>query len=108
MVERIQIVGLYPISANEPCHLVEVELQTPSEEFNFGSVTQEWPNEPEDNWQVAYDEQQVSGHGERSRWVFFFHYLNLDRPLLTPLGSLTLPDPTPLPDRLEYIKYFEA
>ena len=107
MDNGLQIVGVHPISASQPCHLIEVELRTSLEKFDFGSITQELPNEREDNWQVAYDERQIGGDKECSRWAFFFHYLALDRPLLTPLGLFTLPEPTPLPDRLKNIEYFE-
>ena len=106
MEKRIRIIGVHPISANEPCHIVEIELKAPSDEFDFGAVTQEVPDQSRDNWQVAYDEQQV-GDDESCRWVFFFHYLNFERPLLTPLGPITVPEPTPLPTHLSEIEYYE-
>ena len=39
------------------------------------------------------------------RLVFFFHYLQLDAPLLTPFGSASLPRETPRPPRLDFMKY---
>ena len=107
MAESIRIIGVYPIPANEPCHLVEIELAIPSDDFDFGLVTQEIPNQPKDNWQVAYDEQPVAGDEVGSRWLFFFHYLNCERPLLTPLGPIALPEPNALPDYLKEIEYYE-
>lgn len=105
MVNPIRIVGIHPISASEPCHLVEVELDAPSDEFDFGMVTQAIPGQPKDDWQVAYDEQQIDKNNIGSRWVFFFHSLNFQYPLATPLGPISLPQPTPLPSHLSEIEY---
>ncbi len=107
MAEPIRIIGVHPIPANEPCHLLEIELRVPSDQFDFGLVTQEMPDQPEANWQVAWDEQQVGDEAATSRWAFFFHYLDFGRPLLTPLGPITLPEPTPVPDHLKAIEYYE-
>ncbi|MGV3608288.1 MAG: hypothetical protein ACO1RA_17925 [Planctomycetaceae bacterium] len=106
MENLIRIIGVHPISASEPCHIVEIELKAPSDEFDFGAVTQEMSDQSKDNWQVAYDEQQV-GDDDGSRWVFFFHYLNFDQPLLTPLGPIAVPKSTPLPKHLNDIEYYE-
>jgi hypothetical protein len=40
-----------------------------------------------------------------ARVAFFFHFLRLDRPLLTPAGPILLPPPTPRPDRLRFLTY---
>ena len=93
------IIGVHPIPAREPCHLMEIELEATDVEFFFGSVTQEQPDQPRDNWQVAYDEQPSPGDATGSRWVFFFHCLVFELPLLTSFGPVELPEPTPLPDR---------
>jgi hypothetical protein len=39
------------------------------------------------------------------RFVFFFHYLDLDQPLLTPYGAAPLPKETSLPERLSALEY---
>jgi hypothetical protein len=92
--------GLHPIEAPGPCYLFEVGLSDPNS-FDWGSVTQEISGQPSSNWQVAWDERQL----DETRWAFFFHYLDLTKPLLTSRGTIQLPDPTPLPTRLEMIKY---
>ena len=107
MENLIRIIGVHPIPASVPCHIVEIDLNVPLEEFDFGAVTQEMSDQPKDNWQVAYDEQQV-GDDDGSRWVFFFHYLDFEQPLLTPLGPITVPESTPLPTHLSEIEYNEA
>jgi hypothetical protein len=37
--------------------------------------------------------------------VFFFHYLDLKKPIITPAGSLSLPKPTKQPAHLNDIEY---
>ncbi len=106
MDDRLRIVGIYPISAPEPCHLIEIELGVSQEEFDFGSITQELKDEPRSNWQAAYDEQHIGGDDQCSRWAFFFHYLDFGKPLHTQFGEIKLPNPTPLPDRLGGVDYF--
>ncbi len=105
--QDVKVVGIYPIEAPEPCHLIEVILPKSFEEVDFGEFTQETPGEPKENWQVAYDEQVLEDGAEESRSVFFFHYLDCARPLLTPCGPVDLPEPTPMPERLSHIEYWE-
>ncbi|MFC3120182.1 hypothetical protein [Agaribacter flavus] len=101
----MEILGVYPINAAEPCHLVEVIVSTDIDEFDWGKVTQEGEGQPLENWQIAYDENPINV--EKGHWVFFFHYLNLSKPLITPEGKTKIPKPSELPDRLKYIEYEE-
>ncbi len=39
------------------------------------------------------------------RLVFFFHYLDLSKPFLTPFGPIALPKESPQPERLLQIAY---
>jgi len=92
------------VEAPEPCHLIEAEL-VGVDDFDWGEVTQEDSTQPQANWQVAYDEQPLDER--RCRWVFFFHYLDFDKPLLTPEGPIDVPAPTPRPEHLWAVEYFE-
>ena len=107
MPNSIRIIGVHLVPSRTACHLVEIELTAPFAEFDFGLVTQEIPGQPRANWQVAYDERRIAVHGDACRWVFFFHDLTFDRPLLTPLGPIALPPPTPVPSHLKAIEYLE-
>jgi hypothetical protein len=110
----VRVVGVYPVDdADEPCHLIELDVDT-DDPFDIGDVTQEDPELPPDNWQVGYDERALDSEGRdggewssssRGRVAFFFHYLRLDRPLLTPAGTLSLPEPDKRPSRLDFISY---
>jgi hypothetical protein len=83
--------------------LIEIEVQPPDSEFDWADLTQPIDAQPRSNWQVPYDEQLVDP--EAGRWAFFLHCVDLTRPMSTPLGDRHLPEPTPVPDHLEMIKY---
>jgi hypothetical protein len=102
---RARVVGVYPVEADEPVHLIELTVKGDLEEFDFSEVTQENPNQPRSNWQVAYDEQVISEAEKSARVVFYFHYLDVTKPLLTPAGSLALPGPKRMPPRLKELRY---
>ena len=117
----IEVVGVYPVEAPEPCHLIELIVR--SDGFDVGQITQEEPGVPPDSWQVAWDAKILDESGKaivgdtwdmperdiipggQTRLAFFFHYLDPSGPLLTPLGPLPLPEPSPLPERLRILEY---
>jgi len=120
---QIRVIGIYPVEADEPVHLIEVSVLGAQGIFDLGNITQEIPEKPRDNWQVPYMEQILSVSGDEVladdyeasmrpdlwqgnvRLVFFFHYLDFERPLQTPFGLVQLPAESELPDRLSMIEY---
>jgi hypothetical protein len=121
----VEVVGLYPVpEAPEPVHLIEL-LVRDSPGFDPAKFVQPDLNEPEENWQVAYDERALNESGDVPitesfelsgrpdllkgdvRLVFFMHYLDPARPLMTPFGTVELPDPSDRPQRLSAIEYEE-
>jgi hypothetical protein len=100
-----KVLGVHPVAADEPVFLIEIEFLG-SDPFDFGQVTQSVADQPESNWQVAYDERELEATGAR-RFAFFFHNLNIDSPLETPFGPITLPAPSPVPPHLSTITYEE-
>jgi hypothetical protein len=104
MTNHARVIGIHPLAADEPVHLIELEIDDGSE-FDFGDVTQELPGQPRSNWQAAYDEREVGCETGRIRFAFFFHYLDTTRPLLSPVGPLDLPTESPVPDHLQSIPY---
>ncbi len=87
-----KVIGIHPVDAPEPCHLVECEFASPVKMFDWGKVTQRVDGEPEANWQAVLDEQEVGQDG--NRWVFFFHYLDAAKPLLVYGHEVPLPSPS--------------
>lgn len=82
--------------------LIEVEITPPAADFDWSAVTQEVPGEPRTSWQVPYHERPLA---ESGHWAFFFHLLDLQRPLMTPAGPVTLPAPSPAPEWLRTVDY---
>jgi hypothetical protein len=104
-MQKIEILGVYPILAPVPCHLIEIVLAKPDGELDFRAFTQEIPGQPRANWQVAWDERILSRTPDRIHAVFFLHYLDFERPLLTPFGPVRIPVPSALPTYLDDIQY---
>jgi hypothetical protein len=118
---KIDVIGAYPVRADEPCHLVELLVRGLNGELPVGDFTQEVEGQPRSNWQVPYDERvlndagtaqvgdqfpsSIEGDGKDLRFAFFFHYLDFSKPLLSPAGPLGLPAETARPSRLRFFKY---
>ena len=116
----IKIIGVYLIDSDEPCHLIELTVHEVEPDFDMGSITQELPYETKDNWQVPYDEHFLTSDGsmvlnpdypdeipadDNLRVAFYFHYLDFERTLKTPIGDLYLPKATKKPERLNMLIY---
>jgi len=97
------IIGVHSVEAPEPCYLIEIEFNEPPDDDAWFAITQEIPDQPQGDWQVPWDEQPLDT--EKKRWAFFFHYLDVARPLLTPCGPIVLPEPTERPQHLDSIAY---
>lgn len=83
--------------------LIEVRLDPPDADLDWGEFTQHQDDVDESEWQVAYDERPVDESA--GTWTFFLHQLDLARPIHTPLGARTLPAPTPVPEHLRHVTY---
>ncbi len=105
MANSARVIGIHPITADEPVHLVELEIVVNTEDFNFGEITQELQDQPRSNWQTVYDLRELEGESGRTRFVFFFHYLDTTRSLLSPVGPLDLPPESPVPEYLQGFEY---
>lgn len=117
---QIEVIGVYPIEAPEPCHLVELMIRDGEGELDMCGITQEFEGQPQNNWQVPWDEAWLDSDGEtlvneeesdkqpseaNLRVAFFFHYLDLSRPFRTPAGPVSIPQPTEAPARLRFMRY---
>lgn len=98
---QAKVIGVHPIPAEEPVHLIELKIEGDPDDFDLDQVTQEVPGIPKSDWQVPYDERKT---GE-NRIAFFFHFLDFEKPLLSPVGPLLLPLETPVPNHLQEIEY---
>jgi len=105
MLGRVEVIGVHPVPAEKPVHLIEIEVEQSGERFDFGDVTQEVSDQPHENWQVAYDERELKSSDGKSRFAFFFHHLDLEKALITSFGSVKLPPVTPVPSHLNEVEY---
>lgn len=123
MKKMFEIIGIYKVSSDEPCWLVECFVISNGNVFDIGEVTQEDNSLSELNWQVPYLEKVLNNDGteiiaddieftdvklwesDPTRICFFFHYLDFSKPLKTPYGMIDLPKEKAKPDRLIEIKY---
>lgn len=124
MPNPIEIVGVYPIEADQPVHLIELIVRDCRGPIDMMDITQAIPRQSRDNWQVPYEERILDPAGQviaaspyDAEWnrpdtwqgdvrlAFFFHDLELEQPLQTPFGAVPLPAPTALPSRLSVMAY---
>jgi hypothetical protein len=101
----MRVVGIHPVVAREPVHLIEIEVTSGELPVEWEAITQPIKGRDESYWQVPYDERELPGPD--GRWCFFFHYLDQSQPLSSSSGKLALPPETPVPDRLRFIGYEE-
>ena len=116
----LRVIGVYPVRAPEPAHLVELAVAGCTQPLDVGAITQETPGKTRDYWQVPWDEHFLDASGASVlnkqrpdepptlsdfRVVFFFHYLDLEQPLITPAGPLALPSAQERPARLSFLEY---
>ena len=100
MANRARVIGIHRVPADEPVHLVELEVEGETADIIVGEITQEMPGQSRSNWQAVYDERKVG----KNRFTFFFHYLDAAKPLLSPVGPPALPPESPVPEHLQGIE----
>ena len=124
---KLEVLGVHPVpEAPDPCHLVDLSVETTRLDregrdlFDATTITQAGAGLPGTDWQTAHEIHLVDRVGGSGRLLdpgelatlrvplriaFFFHFLRLDRPLLTASGPVWLPRPTPRPDYLRFVVY---
>ena len=127
------VVGVYPVEADQPCHLIELTICDPDGEFSVNDLTQVDENIERGRWQAAYDERYLDARSLQAlpqrphptikgfsfpagvgleppdlkeyRLAFFFHYLDLAKPLESSFGPMALPQPSARPEHLEFMDW---
>jgi hypothetical protein len=115
-----EILGVHPVPDGPSCWLIELSVRGFHGPFDPGEITQDAWGKVRWQWQVAYDERVLDPAGKTTlpkppfgpigvagelRLAFYFHELDLARPLRTPVGGLALPATTPIPARLSFMRY---
>jgi len=117
---KLKVLGVHTINAQQPCHLVEVEISEYEGKFDVGVLVQPRMDGKSDFEQAPYMEHLLDASGEsgeptsydievqgQARIAFFMHYLEENWRLRSPVGEIELPPATPLPLRLTFIEYYE-
>jgi hypothetical protein len=119
----VEVIGVHPVANAASCFLVEAVSAGSPALPDFAQFTHPLPDSPRSEWQVPYDEKLLDDQGRqivadlsgtvpepwpsRARVAFFFHHLDVRRPLRTPFGDVPLPLPTTMPERLSFLTYEE-
>jgi hypothetical protein len=112
-----EVVGVHPVGAEERCHLIEMTIFDPDREFNVNDLTQVNEKLERSYWQAAYDESYLDPRTlqplgfdrpdlKEYRLAFFFHNLDLAKPLESNFGPLALPHPSFRPEHLKFMNYY--
>ena len=93
--------------------MIEMAVDQPNRRFNLTQIGQSGSD------QAAYDERYLSEDGESvaSDWeqpdsdtlriAFYFHYFDPSKPLRTTYGEVSIPEITPMPERLWRLHPYE-
>jgi hypothetical protein len=117
----VEVIGVHRVPDVPSCFLVEAIIHRGTEAPDFALFTQPIADRPRSEWQVAYDEHLLDDDGERvltdlsirppdawprqARIAFYFHFLDVRRPLVTPFGEVALVPTTEMPARLSFLNY---
>jgi len=123
MDTTVEIIGVYPVVAEEPIHIIEILVKNSKGIFDLSEFTQDIHAQSKESWQVPWDEKLLDIDGRKVvaddlllskkhqlwigdiRIIFFFHYLDFSKPLMTPFGFVNIPEEKPRPERLSQINY---
>ncbi|MCH2032292.1 MAG: hypothetical protein MK202_02135 [Tenacibaculum sp.] len=118
MTKKIELIGVYDVKENKNVYLVELGIKTNHENVVINKFTQAIDGKDRLDWQTPWDEKFLNIEGTRitgdymdsptdtsnfTRLVFFFHFLDFDKPLLTQYGELELSNPEKVPERISSI-----
>ena len=110
-----ELLGIYKVTRNKNVFLLECYIDCSPQNIDMMSFTQKIAGVPKSSWQAPYDEKYLNENGDAviggmfdgnklsgktTRVCFYMFYLDINRPLLTPFGSVTLPEPIDMPKRL--------
>ena len=119
---KLKLNGVYPIKSLTNVHIVEFEAKEQISDLEISQITQVVEGEERLNWQSPYDEKYLNTANEvigdwmdepslikiGEKVVFFFHELNLDKPLRTQYGNFEISESNESPNWMDEIMKYEA
>ena len=113
---EVNVIGVYSLPETNTMHLIELQISIPPRNIDVSSFQQKDEDLPKSDWQTAFNEQYLDESGvsviggfedamniddNKTRLVFFLYYVDFSKPLLSQFGSIILPSPAPIPERLQ-------
>ncbi|WP_190810383.1 hypothetical protein [Flagellimonas sp. S3867] len=121
--KNTELIGICSIPNHDEVNLVELVIEENVDDFDPGEITQEQKGHDKLDWQTAYNEKYLDENGSsiigddfdkptglnKFRVVFFFHYLDFNKPLICQYGLVEMNNQvTELSDRLKGIIKYES
>ena len=114
-MNKMRLEGIYRLENHDQVYIIELFFNESPDQVDLGQITQESIEIDRMSWQAPYDEIYLNEAGDKmigdslnipencnyTRILFFFHYLDFKKPLLTHIGNLDLTNPISIPDRLK-------
>lgn len=122
MTNEIYFIGVYEIEEQKDVHLLELGIKTNYQNIDVEEFTQEQDGIHKMNWQTPWDEKFLNEDGTKitgdwmtspdeksdfTRFAFFLHNIDFDKPLLTPFGEVEILHPIKIPIRISSIIKYE-
>lgn len=120
--ENAELIGIYKIEGVDSVNLIEIIIKEEINEFDPSELTQEIRGQDKLDWQTAYNEKYLNTNGTKIigddierpknlvsfRVVFFFHFLDVSKPLISQYGLMDLIEIEELPERLKKLIEYES
>ena len=122
MTNEIDLIGVYEVDGQKDVHLIELVIKTNHENIDVGEFTQAQDGIDKMSWQTPWDEKFLNKDGtiitgdwmdsptdtsDFTRFAFFLHFIDFDKPLLTQFGEMELSNPEKIPSRISSIIKYE-
>ncbi len=121
MKHPIHLIGIYNVPNFKNVVLIEFKVVSQLHDFDIEYITQEITNENQLNWQSPYDEKYLDNSNRLiGDWIdkpktlntgnkilFFFHELQLNKPIRTQYGDVKLNKTSNIPFQYLEIMIYE-
>lgn len=122
MTTETTLIGTYQVNGQPNVHLVEATVNTKHSDIDIGKFTQEQDGVDRPDWQSPWDEKYLNedgtaiignwmdspkGENEKTRLAFFLHYVDFQKPLITPFHQIAFGQPEKMPERLSSMIEYE-
>src|SRR5688572_113797 len=105
MNNKIDLIGIYDVQGEKDVYLLELYIKSKHTQIEIDKFTQAQENIDPLNWQSPWEEKYLNSEGtaitgdwlnlpeeilDDTRIIFFLHFLDFTKPLITPFGKIEL------------------